>query len=412
MINKELMNIIFLTMSPIQNVEGRNIYVDLIRKFRDEGHQVTIVSPRERKTGVATGIVESNGVRNLGVRTLNLTKTNVVEKGIGQILVEGQFKRAIKRCVGDMRFDLILYSTPPITLMGVVKYLKKMNPKAVSYLMLKDIFPQNAVDIGMLDKKSIIYRYFRKKEKALYKQSDYIGCMSPANVEFVLKHNPEVDPKRVEVAPNSVDLSRVNVASSDELRKKGEEIRTKYKLPMDKTVLIYGGNLGKPQGIPFLVKCLDANRDRVDCHFLIVGSGTEKHLIQEWYDKAKPSNVTLQEALPKADYDALVQTCDAGLIFLDHRFTIPNFPSRLLTYLEYKMPVICATDPNCDMGPIAETNGFGYWCESNSVEDFSNCIDELLNADMKAMGEKGYKFLCDNYCVENTFDTIMEHIKR
>ncbi len=406
------MNIIFLTMSPIQNVEGRNIYVDLIRKFRDEGHQVTIVSPRERKTGVATGIVESNGVRNLGVRTLNLTKTNVVEKGIGQILVEGQFKRAIKRCVGDMRFDLILYSTPPITLMGVVKYLKKMNPKAVSYLMLKDIFPQNAVDIGMLDKKSIIYRYFRKKEKALYKQSDYIGCMSPANVEFVLKHNPEVDPKRVEVAPNSVDLSRVNVASSDELRKKGEEIRTKYKLPMDKTVLIYGGNLGKPQGIPFLVKCLDANRDRVDCHFLIVGSGTEKHLIQEWYDKAKPSNVTLQEALPKADYDALVQTCDAGLIFLDHRFTIPNFPSRLLTYLEYKMPVICATDPNCDMGPIAETNGFGYWCESNSVEDFSNCIDELLNADMKAMGEKGYKFLCDNYCVENTFDTIMEHIKR
>jgi glycosyltransferase involved in cell wall biosynthesis len=370
------------------------------------------VSPRERKTGVATGIVESNGVRNLGVRTLNLTKTNVVEKGIGQILVEGQFKRAIKRCVGDMRFDLILYSTPPITLMGVVKYLKKMNPKAVSYLMLKDIFPQNAVDIGMLDKKSIIYRYFRKKEKALYKQSDYIGCMSPANVEFVLKHNPEVDPKRVEVAPNSVDLSRVNVASSDELRKKGEEIRTKYKLPMDKTVLIYGGNLGKPQGIPFLVKCLDANRDRVDCHFLIVGSGTEKHLIQEWYDKAKPSNVTLQEALPKADYDALVQTCDAGLIFLDHRFTIPNFPSRLLTYLEYKMPVICATDPNCDMGPIAETNGFGYWCESNSVEDFSNCIDELLNADMKAMGEKGYKFLCDNYCVENTFDTIMEHIKR
>lgn len=406
------MNIIFLTMSPIQSIEGRNIYIDLIRKFRDEEHLVTIVSPRERKTGIATSVVESGGVKNLGVHTLNLTKTNVVEKGIGQILVEGQFKRAIKSYVGDMRFDLILYSTPPITLVGVVKYLKKKNPKAISYLMLKDIFPQNAVDIGMFDKKGLLYRYFRKKEKDLYKLSDFIGCMSPANVEFILKHNPEIDPKRVEVAPNSVDLSHADIAAaSDDLTKRKEEVRAKYELPMDKSVFIYGGNLGKPQGIPFLVRCLDANKDRAGCHFLVVGSGTERHLIQEWYDKVKPSNMTLLKALPKTDYDALVQTCDAGLIFLDHRFTIPNFPSRLLTYLEYKMPVICATDSNCDMGQIAEANGFGYWCESNSVEDFSNCVDKLLNTDMKAMGEKGYKFLCDNYSVENTFDTIVDHFK-
>ena len=407
------MNIIFLTMSPIQSVETRGIYTDLMRRFRSEGHQVTIVSPRERRVGRPTDIVDKNGVKYINVRTLNLTKSNVVEKGIGQILVERQFKCAIGKYIGSVTFDLILYSTPPITLMGVVKYLKKKNPQAVSYLLLKDIFPQNAVDIGMFGKNSLFYKYFRRKEKALYRQSDFIGCMSPANVAFLLKHNPEIEETRVEVAPNSVELSIKDCTdSTDGVKRRKDEVRNKYGLPVDKPVFIYGGNLGKPQGIPFLVKCLDANKNRSDCHFVVVGSGTEKHLIQEWYDTNRPSNATVMQFLPKEDYDILVKTCDVGLIFLDHRFTIPNFPSRLLCYLEYRMPVICATDPNCDMGSIAKDNGFGFWCESNSVDGFTNCVDRMLHSDTKVMGERGYQFLCDNYRIENTYNIIMKHLEQ
>lgn len=400
------MNIIFLTMAPTRSVAVRGIYTDLMRKFRDEGHHVTIVSPRERRTGLPTSLANTDGVQLLGVRTLNLTETNVVEKGVGQILVESQFIKAIRKYLGNATFDLILYSTPPITLMGVVKYLKKKNPQAVSYLMLKDIFPQNAVDIEMFGKNSLFYKYFRKQEKALYKQSDFIGCMSPANVDFVLKHNPEISPERVEVAPNSVELSKF-----EDLSSKKDEVRTKYVLPLDKPVFIYGGNLGRPQGIDFLVKCLNANKNRTDCHFVVVGSGTEQYKIKNWFEAEKPANTTVLQLLPKADYDTLVQTCDVGLIFLDHRFTIPNFPSRLLSYLEYKMPVLCATDPNCDMGSIAMDNGFGYWCESNSVEAFTTILDKMIHSDRRAMGEKGYEFLCKNYLVENTYTAIMKHFK-
>lgn len=407
------MNIIFLTMAPTRSVAMRGIYTDLMRKFRDEGHHVTIVSPWERRTGLPTSLKNSDGVQLLGVRTLNLTETNVVEKGVGQILVELQFIKAIRKYLGDAIFDLVLYSTPPITLMGVVKYLKKKNPQSVSYLMLKDIFPQNAVDIEMFGKKSLFYKYFRKQEKALYKHSDFIGCMSPANVDFVLKHNPEVAPSKVEVAPNSVELSVQSIESveSEELKVLRDQVRAKYGLPIDKPVFIYGGNLGRPQGIEFLVKCLDANKNRPDCHFVVVGSGTEKYRIQNWFESKKPSNTTVLQYLPKADYDTLVRTCDVGLIFLDHRFTIPNFPSRLLSYLEYKMPVLCATDPNCDMGAIADDNGFGYWCESNSVEAFSTILEKMIHSDRKAMGEKGYEFLCENYLVENTYNAIMKHLK-
>ena len=115
------------------------------------------------------------------------------------------------------------------------------------------------------------------------------------------------------------------------------------------------------------------------------------------------------EGLPKEEYDQLVRSCDVGLIFLDHRFTIPNYPSRLLSYLENRMPVLCATDPNTDMGRIAEENGYGYWCESNSVEAFTALVDKMLTSDRKEMGERGYEFLKKNYLVENTYHTIFLH---
>ena len=419
------MNIIFITLSNINSIKERGIYADLMRKFRDEGHQVHIISPIERRFGKDTHVIDTDGVKILKVKTLNIQKTNVVEKGIGTLLIERQYQSAIKKHLGNVKFDLILYSTPPITFTNVVRFLKKRNPLAISYLLLKDIFPQNAVDIGMFGEKSVFNWYFRRKEVALYKNSDFIGCMSPANVEFLLKHNPEVKADRVEVAPNSIEApyppkgENFEKESEDDkvLRENNERyyIRKKYNLPLDKPIFIYGGNLGKPQGIDYLVKCLDANKNRKDCYFVVVGTGTEYSRLEAWYrenlDVDANLNIKVMKGLPKEDYDMLVRSCDVGLIFLDHRFTIPNYPSRLLSYLENKMPIICATDVNTDIGKIAEENGYGYWCESVKPEDFTALVDKMLASDRKVMGERGYEFLKNNYLVEHTYNAIMRHLK-
>ena len=154
---------------------------------------------------------------------------------------------------------------------------------------------------------------------------------------------------------------------------------------------------------------LEANADREDCHFVVVGTGTYYQRLADWYQTRKPKAVTVMRGLPKEDYDRLVQACQVGLIFLDYRFTIPNFPSRLLSYLEYKMPVIACTDPNCDTGYIAEANGFGVYTPSNDVAAFTKTVDKMLASDMTAMGEKGYQFLKENYLIEHTCNQIMKH---
>ncbi len=402
------MNVIFLTMSHLSELETHGIYVDLMRKFRDEGHDVYIVSPRERRLCEKTRLYVTSGAHFLGVKTLDLQKTNVIEKGVGQVMVESQFKKAIKQHLGNVKFDLILYSTPPITFPNVIQYLKSTNPSAKTYLLLKDIFPQNAVDLGMMKKsgpKGVLYRYFRKKEKKLYGLSEHIGCMSPANVRYVIEHNPEVNPHKAELAPNSYERAEQVVLTEEEQR----AIREKYNLPLDRPLFIYGGNLGKPQGIPFLIECLNVNANREDCHFVVVGNGTEYAKMDAWYKAKKPKNVSVFQRLPKEDYDRLVLACNIGLIFLDYRFTIPNYPSRLLPYLMEKKPIIAATDPNCDTGSIAEANGYGYWCPSNDVNAFTQCVDKMLQSDLAQMGENGYQFYLDNYTVEHTYNAITRH---
>ena len=238
------MNVLFLTMSSgIEDFQSRGIYTDLMRRFRDEGHHVYIIFPRERRLGLPMEERVQDNVHLLGVKTLNVTKTNIIEKGIGQVSIEFLYKRAIKKYFMNVNFDLILYSTPPITFSSVIKYAKKLNSSAKTYLLLKDIFPQNAVDMGMLSKKGIkglLYKFFRAKEEKLYALSDYIGCMSPANVKYVLEHNPEISKDRVEVAPNSLELVEVENSLDN-------TVLAKYNLPSDKPIFVYGGYLGVPQ---------------------------------------------------------------------------------------------------------------------------------------------------------------------
>lgn len=49
------MNILFLTMSSsIEHIESSGIYTDLVRKFRDMGHIIYVVYPRERRSRLST----------------------------------------------------------------------------------------------------------------------------------------------------------------------------------------------------------------------------------------------------------------------------------------------------------------------------------------------------------------------
>lgn len=401
------MNVLFLTLVPVSDIRERGIYTDLMRCFEKNGHQLFIVSPVERRFKQKGSFSHDGAVHYIRVKTLNIQKTNLIEKGISTLLIENLFLRKIKEhCIG-VRFDLILYATPPITFSRIIDYIKKRD-QALSYLLLKDIFPQNAVDLGLISRKGFIHRYFRQKEKKLYQISDVIGCMSGANLEYILKHNPEVAKGKVEVNPNSIEP--ISFKFDDD---KFIAIRQRFGIPIDSVLFVYGGNIGKPQGIDFLLDVLTSNNNNNDIFFLIIGSGTEFQKMKRWFSDNEPSNTLLLNGLHKNDYDELLAACDVGMIFLDKRFSIPNFPSRLLSYQEFKMPVLAVTDKNTDMGKVITDNGFGYWVESGDLEALNVAVTNLQESKQHRiiMGEKGNRFLKENYTADISYSIIMNHFK-
>lgn len=400
------MNILFLTLAKINTLEERGIYHDLMREFSNHNHNVYIVSPIERRENQKTIVKKEKNVTFLNVKTLNIQKTNFIEKGISTLTIEKLFLRAIKKYFSKIKFDLVVYSTPPITFTGVIKYIKRRDD-AKTYLLLKDIFPQNAVDMKMLSEKSILYRYFRAKEKDLYNISDKIGCMSEANVSFVLDHNKFLSKEKVEINPNSIELKRFPDVSDEDKMK----IRKKYQIPYNRMTFIYGGNLGRPQGIDFLIETLQAKSDDQNVFFVIAGSGTEYSKLENWFNNFKPKNALLLSAIPKVDYDLLVQSCDVGLIFLHKDFTIPNYPSRLLSYLEFKMPVLAATDSNTDIGTDIEKNNCGIAVASDDLESMIKAIDsfkEMDGAKFEVLRQNSLNFLKKEFQVEQSYFKIIE----
>lgn len=401
------MNVLFITLFDIRNINNSGIYEDLLREFYKNDHNVYIISPTERRNREKTHFIENNDCKIIKVKTGNVQKTNLIEKGIATVLLETQYISAIKKYFSNIKFDLILYSTPPVTLVRPIKFIKKRD-NAKTYLLLKDIFPQNAVDMGILGRKGIkglLYKYFRKKEKMLYALSDKIGCMSQANVDYILKNNPEVNSEKAEICPNSIDLRDVLISETERIN-----IREKYGLPLDKKIFVYGGNLGKPQGISFIIECLKKCKDIESAFFLIIGSGTEYGKLKNFVEREGSVNTKLFNALPKDEYDKMIAACDIGLIFLDHRFTIPNFPSRLLSYMQAKLPVLAATDANTDIGEIIVNNGFGWWCESNNIEDLYNKVVQINNENLFDMGKKALQYLIDNYSVKMSYRIIVDGI--
>lgn len=397
------MNIIFLTIGSISDINQSSIYMDLLRYFSQQGHEVYIVCQRERRLKLKTELQVDTGIHVLRVKTGNITQVNFAEKGISTLFIGYRYWKAVQKYFDNVKFDLVLYSTPPITLTTVVKRIKKRD-KAFSYLMLKDIFPQNAVDLEILQKqglKGLIYWYFRKKEVELYALSDKIGCMSMANLKYIRQHNPKVSKEKLEICPNTIDNVKIEPVDR-------KVVRNKYGIPVDKIVFIYGGNFGKPQNINYIIQVLKESRRYSFAHFVMCGSGTDFYKIKE-YKKGGADNLTVIQALPHKKYVELLRACDIGMIFLDNRFTIPNFPSRLLDYLNYGLPVVAATDKNTDLGELIVKYGLGWWCESSSVKNFMRLLEQISDQieTIAQTGMCGKVYMMENYTTEQAYGVIM-----
>lgn len=384
---------------------GSNIYTDLAEELKANGHDVKVVVTEEKKQAKETKLYHERGLEVLRVKIGNLYEVNLVEKAFTILSINKYLKKDIKKYFNNEQFDLILFESPPLTMASTVKWaMKKYH--APSYLMMKDIFPQNGVDIGLYSKNSPIYWYFRYREKKLYKISTKIGCMSQGNLEYLLKHNKFLNREKLELFPNTMKILKDKPLTL----KEKEKIRKKYNLKNNDIVAIYGGNFGKPQGLDFLKDIFEEYKDKTNIKFVLVGKGTEKKKVSELTKGY--SNILMFDYIPRIDYEKLLKACDIGLIFLDKRFTIPNFPSKTLSYLNCHLPIMASIDKNTDYGSFLINENCGLWVENGDIINFRKEFNTLIkNTELRQkMGDNGYNYLINNLDVKDSVKKLERFI--
>jgi len=397
--NSNTMKVIFLALAFPKMDKSKYLYTQLVSQFHENGHDITVVAPAYDEN--LTGLQIEEGVKVIRVKTLPLFGVGMIKKGIANVLLPYQYKRALKKYEANLKYDLIITPTPPISLYGIASWLKKRSGGKL-YLILRDIFPQNAVDLGMLKRNGVIYSYFRRKERKLYKVSDAIGCMSQGNIDYVINHNPDLDKSKLHMLPNWGDI--IPLASDDVI----SALRKKNNFE-NKFILIFGGNIGLPQKMENIVALASDCVEFENILFLIIGKGNESENLKKSVADKGIKNVVLLDALPQKEYMNWVQMADVGLISLSEDFTIPNIPSKSLSYYNTKTPMLASIDRNTDFGTNLEKMNVGVWAEAGNTADLKKKLLLLYNDEelRKTMGENGYKYMKDHLSSQIAYQTVV-----
>ena len=398
------MNVLFLLPRYSESKNDSTLEKDLVEEFYKKGHDVTVVSLLEEKKEDYLINQEGINICKLKCGKYYSNGTTKFDKGITLLKLPFVLTYKLPKII-KKKIDLIILSTPMMNSSYLIKNLKKIyNCKVL--LIVWDIFPQNAVDVQMIKNKILIKLLEKKYENSL-KNADYISAMSDGNKQYLIK-NFKICNKKVFILENWAFIKERILVD----RKK---IRIKYGYQEDDFIAIFGGNIGRLQQLDNILNLAKKLLEVEKIKFLLIGNGAEKEKLQNRVKREKIKNVSFFNYVPREDYEKLTAACDIGIVSLDERFTVPNFPSKTTDYFKLSLPILASLD-NCaaeDYGVfLAEKIKGGLFAQAGNIEELYEKFMLLYSNEelRRELGDNGRKYYEENLGVDKAYVTIMDEI--
>jgi len=371
---------------------------DLACEFYHQGYTVTVVAPDD-KLSANVLVTNEQGVRIVRFKTGKIKTASRFVRALNEMRLSSLLWKRGKSFFLKNCFDVIVYYTPSIFWGSIVKRLKDLY-NCHSYLILRDIFPQWAVDAGILNE-GIIYRYFKWKETQNYNAADIIGVQSPANLLY-FEENGTDGKYQLEVLYNWATLQEYNIPSENHRERLGLQ---------GKVVFFYGGNIGIAQDMDNIIRLANNLRDESSAYFLLVGDGSEVSRLRDDIKSKGLTNIALHEAVEQQEYLSMLSEFDVGLISIARGLRTQNFPGKMLGYMYCSMPILASINPGNDLKTILELQQAGLVCINGDDERFAeNAITLLENKDLRhRLGNNAHFLLKDKFSVSNAAKQIMSH---
>jgi glycosyltransferase involved in cell wall biosynthesis len=338
---------------------------DLVAELFQQGHEVTVLLPDSKVEGFSQD--SSDGIQVVRLQAPETKDVNYVRRAIAEFMLSHYVYRNLQKSpLKGTQWDAVIWYSPTIFWGALVNKIKAAS-KCPAYLILRDIFPEWAVDMGLLNR-GLIYRYFKRMEKYQYRQANVIGVQTPSNLEYF--RNQQDLPCNVEVLNNwlrpaspghcSIALSSTRLAGRKNF--------------------VYTGNIGIAQGMEILIELAAAfNRDS-STGFVFVGRGTALERIRQMAQARNLENILFYDEIPPEEIPGLLKQASAGLIALDPRHRNDNIPGKFLAYMQAGLPVLANINPGNDLETLIYEREVGEVVTSNSLDELISKAHRLLSS--------------------------------
>lgn len=330
---------------------------DLAIELCSQGHNPIIIAP-EPDLEQPRQISIENGITVVRVRTGRIKGASKLVRAINELQLPSLLWKSGREFFQKTPCDLIVFYSPSIFFAPLVKKLKHMW-KCRAYMILRDIFPQWAVDAGVL-KRGLAYRFFKIIEKRQYDVANVIGVQSPANLDYFAAQG-DAAKYQIEVLYNWSTLKERSIPDSSYRRNLGLQ---------DKIVFFYGGNIGIAQDMDCIIRLAEKMRSHHRAYFLLVGEGSEVPRLSAEIANRALTNIAIHHAVSQKEYLAMLSEFDVGMIALDGNLKTHNFPGKMLGYMYFSKPILASINPNNDLENILDGADAGLTCFANDDEKF------------------------------------------
>lgn len=340
---------------------------DLSQEFKRQGHDVSVLVPSsELRTSWA--LEELDGVQVLRLAALPTKDIGYMRRTLGELMLSTMMLRGLRKSpLANVKWDAVVWYSPTIFLGQLVGALKKQSG-ARSYLILRDIFPEWAVDMGLL-KKGPIYSFFKFFERLQYSMADVIGVQSPSNLEYLAAWAQQPG-RRLEVLQNWL-------APASNM---GCSISVNDGPLAGRRIVAYAGNMGIAQGMDMVVSLASRLKHRKDIGFLLVGRGSDVTRLKALAAEQALDNVAFHDEIEPKEIPGLLAQVHVGLVMLDPRHKTHNVPGKFITYMQAGLPVLARINQGNDLAKLISEERVGRAYVGSSVDDFCGAAIAVCDA--------------------------------
>jgi glycosyltransferase involved in cell wall biosynthesis len=339
---------------------------DLSREFVRQGHHLTVILP-DADLCQAWSIEEMDGAQILRLKAPRTKDISYVRRTISEFLMPFVMRRNLASSpLADMKWDGVVWYAPSIFHGPLANALKRAS-QCKGYLIIRDIFPQWAADMGLMRKRMLPFRFFDAVARYQYSVADTIGVQTPGNLSYFSEWKRNHG-RRLEVLPNWLgDAADVRCT-----------IRIVSTPLAGRKIFVYAGNMGVAQGMDILLDLAERLQSRTDVGFLFVGRGTDASRLAALARARGLANVLFRDEIHPDEIPDLYAQCHVGMVALDPRHKSHNIPGKFLTYMQSGLPVLANINAGNDLAGIIRKEKVGIVSEDNDVHSLHMMAEELL----------------------------------